>query len=285
MMHTPTIRLLREVDRPGRSGPTNGQYALQRALRRFGPTWLKVGGTLQPGEMPWIWCWRDGPRAAWLARRDRPFVLGPNVLFADSRQPCHQPYEQRLCHAASCRLLFTESAWYARLIARHLGPENRVPIVLWPYPIDPMPGNPRPARYDVLIYAKSGDTPALIAGLERAWPRTAVFRYGQFTRDELVEAARVSRACVYLSDDDRGPLALAEILASGCPTVGIERGAPFVESGQTGHRIAQLGTDACIEAVARCHRLDRDAVAEHARTMFDPRRIVRIIVEALDLVR
>ncbi len=32
----------------------------------------------------------------------------------------------------------------------------RAPIVLWPYPIDPLPGGPLPPRYDLLIYEKSG---------------------------------------------------------------------------------------------------------------------------------
>ena len=66
------------------------------------------------------------------------------------------PGERELCNAASCRLQFTESAWYRDWILAHCGPAMRAPIVLWPYPIDPLPGGPLPPRYDLLIYEKSG---------------------------------------------------------------------------------------------------------------------------------
>jgi len=33
---------------------------------------------------------------------------------------------------------------------------HQSPIVPWPYPIDPWPGEPLPDKYDLLIYAKNG---------------------------------------------------------------------------------------------------------------------------------
>ena len=160
-----TIRLIRAVPAPTGRGPGNGQYALQRALRRYAPGWLKIGGPLAPGEIPWFWCWLDRDAAAACAQTQRPFVAGPNILFAQSRAPCRIEAEREICNAASCRLLFTESEWYRRLIECHRGPANRVPIVLWPYPIDPRPGGPLPPQLDLLIYEKSG-----MGAAARRWP-------------------------------------------------------------------------------------------------------------------
>ena len=97
-------------------GPGNGQYALQKALRQYGPPWLTIGGGLRRGEIPWFWCWEDREVAASCARVGTPFVAGPNILFANSRAPCRFEAERAICNAASCRLLFTESEWYRRLI-------------------------------------------------------------------------------------------------------------------------------------------------------------------------
>jgi len=277
----PRIRLLREVTRPGRFGPVNGQYALQKALRERLPGWLAIGGRLRDGEIPWIWSWQDRQAAVAYAAAGRPFVVGPNVLFADSRRPCRAPGERAICRAASCRLMFTESAWYRDLIERYRGRRNRAPIVVWPYPIDPAPGGPLPAEYDLLIYAKSGYDEPLIRLLRRRFPRTYVLRYGGFTRPVLLNVARRSRCCLYLSDDDRGPLALAEILLSGCPAVGLPTGAPFIRPGTTGATIADFTPQACIDAVLRSHQFARPTVAATAAAQFDTARIVDTVLGAL----
>jgi hypothetical protein len=235
--------------------------------------------------MPWFWCWEDAEEAALCAAAGRPFVLGPNVLFAHSRRPCATLAERLLCQAASCRLLFTESAWYRDLIARHLKWTNRAPIVLWPYPIVPRPGGPLEAEYDLLLYVKGDAWPDLVARATQCFPRSRTLRYGRYERAELEEVARRSGACLYLSDDDRGPLALAEILLSGCPTVGVPTGAPFVEDGRTGVVVPEFGPEECIAAIERCHTLCRAKVAAYARRMFDLRGTVATIVEALEEVR
>ena len=114
------VRLLREINQPGACGPINGQYALQRALRRRALGWLTIGGSLRPGEIPWFWCWQDREVAAACAAVGRPFIVGPNVLFEDSRRPCRVPAEREVCNAASCRLIFTESEWYRDLIEQYV---------------------------------------------------------------------------------------------------------------------------------------------------------------------
>ena len=122
----------------------------------------------------------------------------------------------------------------------------------------------------------------MVASLQRAWPRHARVRYGRYRREQLWALARRSRCCVYVSDDDRGPLALAEILLAGCPAVGLPRGAPFIESGRTGVLLERLTPQSCLEAVALCRQLDREAVRAAAIEQFDPRRIVGIIAAALE---
>ncbi len=240
------VRLIRPVRSPTGRGPGNGQFALQAALRRIGTPWLAIGGALRPGEIPWFWSWEDRETAALCARTQQPFVAGPNVLFAQSRDPCRLEAEREICRAASCRMLFTESEWYRRLIAEHLGPANRAPIVVWPYPIDPHPGGPLKAAYDLLIYEKSGVGRETVERLQAAWPRHVRIRYGRYRREELAVAARRSRVCAYLSDDDRGPLALAEILLAGCAAVGIPRGAvyrarPQRRVGRSAGRVVAVG--------------------------------------------
>lgn len=277
----PRVRLIRAVARPGGSGPWNGQYALQKALRVRGPEWLRIGGPLRAGEIPWFWCWEDRDAAAMCALAGRPLIVGPNVLFEQSRRPCQAPAERELCNAASCRLMFTESAWYRDLIERHRGPDNRAPIVLWPYPIDPKPGGPLPADYDLLVYAKGNYRRGLVARLRRHFRRLRLLIYGQFARRELFDAARRSRCCLYLSSDDRGPLALAEILLAGCPAIGVPTGAPFIRPGRTGILIDRFRPEVCLDAVGKCHRLDRHTIAGLAAQQFDTARIVETVLTAL----
>lgn len=274
------IRLIREVRTPGNSGPSNGQYALQRALLAKELPWLKIGGELQPGEIPWIWSYEDKPLAVRCEVERRPFILGPNVLFLYSRRPGAGHAESFLLNAAHCRLLITESRWYEQLIESCRGKRNTAPIVFWPYPIDPLPEGPRPATFDLLIFRKSGVDDALIHQLQNAYPSNVEIRYGRFSRRRLLDCARQSRVCVYLSDDDRGPLALAEILLCGCPCVGIERGAPWI-NGCNGTRVESLGLVPLIEGVtASGSAIDRGAVREMALATFSPAAVVERVVAA-----
>ncbi len=283
-----TVRLMREVNAPWGSGPGNGQYALQKALRVRAPDWLRIGGALQWQEIPWWWCWLDRDEAVRSSRENRPFVMGPNILFGDWRRPFASPGERELCTSASCALQYTESPWYRDLIARHSGPPNRAPIVIWPYPIDPQPAEPLAAKHDLLIYEKGLRGGGLSDWLVGRYPRSIRFRYGSFRREELGEAARQSRACAYLSQSDRGPLALAEILLAGCPAIGTPRGAPWIVDGLNGHQVSGFGRQSLSSAIARAQALDRRAVRSVALEQFHTDRIVDAVLsslkEALDRV-
>jgi hypothetical protein len=260
-------------------------FALQQALLAVRPAWLHVGGCLCDGEIPWFWCRNDREAACTCAALNLPFVLGPNVLFTNSAAPCSTVAERELCDAPSCRLQFTESVWYRELILKHRGPAMRAPIVLWPYPIEPQPGGPLPAHYDLLIYEKSGFDPALPGQLLQRWPASSRVVYGHYHRGQLVDFARNSRVCVYLSDDDRGPLALAEILLSGCPAVGVPRGAPWIEHGRTGYLTQFLDPSTLSPAIQQAMQLDRSAVRAIARVQFNTEATVQTILQSLDAAR
>ena len=73
------------------------------------------------------------------------------MLFAHSGSPRIDREEFALLDAANCRATFCHSEWYRDLIAKHQGATNQSPIILWPNPIDPWPGEPLPDEYDVSI--------------------------------------------------------------------------------------------------------------------------------------
>lgn len=238
------VELIGPVDHPGGNGPSNGMYALQNELRKRineGLDWLSIKPLpVSKGAMPWFWNWNDRRYAMWWDAEGLPFVQGPNMLFTNSASPRIDREECALLDAPNCRAMFCHSEWYRDLIAKHRGPNNKSEIVTWPYPIDPWPGEPLPDKYDLLIYAKNGNRPQLLEHLAELYPRHIQIHYGQYQREELYDAARRSRACAYLADDDHGPLALQEILLAGCPVVGVPTGAPFVIPGKTGALVEKL---------------------------------------------
>jgi hypothetical protein len=108
----------------------------------------------------------------------------------------------------------------------------------------------------------------------------------------LFEAARRSRVCAYLADDDHGPLALQEILLAGCPNVGVRTGASFVRTGETGVVVDRLppgrqcaesvdelrALAVFIEAIEQAQTLDRHSVRERATVEFDTGTMVDSII-------
>jgi hypothetical protein len=279
-----TIRLIREVSTDmADNGPQNGQAVLQAALREYAPPWLVVGGELQLDDIPWYWCWRDATEACECAAAGRPFVMGPNIFFHSADWPGRVPQEQILLSASSCKLVFTESAWYAALIAKHL--KSGVPVSIWPYPIAPQPEpqtNLEACDVDLMIYAKSGVDLRHLATLGRTWRNSRLIAYGHYQRYELQMLARRSRCCLYVSASDRGPLALAEILLCGCPAAGIRQGAPWIEHGINGGMIPSWCCEDIAAGVSVALGCDRVRVAEEAQVKFMPANVVRQIVEQLE---
>jgi hypothetical protein len=218
------------------------------------------------------------------------------MLFTYSGSPRIDREECTLLDADNCRAMFCHSEWYRDLIAKHRGPANKSPIILWPYPIDPWPGEPLPDEFDLLIYAKNGHRPQLLEHLAELFPRHIQIHYGRYRREELFEAARRSRACAYLADDDHGPLALQEILLAGCPTVGVRTGASFVRHGVTGYVVERLppgrecvanDVDAVqlglyLDSVHQALSLDRVEVRSAAAAIFSTALVVDRMFDGLD---
>ena len=116
---------------------------------------------------------------------------------------------------------------------------------------------------------------------------------------ELFEAARRSRACAYLVDDDHGPLALQEILLAGCPTVGVRTGASFVKTGETGVLVDGLPpgrqcveTDedeqslaVYLEAVEQAQAMHRESVRHLSAEQFDAGNTVDHVITTLANIR
>ena len=108
-------------------------------------------------------------------------------------------------------------------------------------------------------------------------------------------AARRSRACAYMADDDHGPLALQQILLAGCPTVGVDTGASFVKTGETGVLVDRLPpgrqcveTDEderalarCLEAIRHAQSMRRESVDQLSAEQFDSRNIVNQVITTL----
>jgi hypothetical protein len=284
------IRLIRAMTAPNSldpkhppRGPGYAMYGLQEAMRANKPDWLHIGGELQDGEIPWFWCWLDRFQAVMCSDVGRPFIIGPNMLFCNWTKALAVPGEKELCNSASCRLQFTESAWYRDWILENCGPAMQAPIVTWPYPLHPIPYGSMNAAYDLLIYAKSG--PINLANkLARMFPKSITLRYGHFERQELWNAARQCRACAYLSNNDRGPLALAEILHCGCPAVGIERGAPWIND-KTGIMVEELAPETVAAGVREAWKINRETVRAYALQYFAADRVLPIIYRALDEAR
>ena len=284
--HAMPVRLIGKVTQPEGSGPWNGMYALQKALHDKAPEWFKIGGEPDEGEICWYWNWEDIRRVLSDISRDAPFIIGPNVLFMWSSDPGGSYGEREILEATSCRAIMCHSLWYEKLIRQHLNSTGHVPIFRWPYPIFPLPDGPSNADYDVLVYDKSGkEQSLLIETIRQNYPKTTVLRYGQYRREELYDLASRSRCCVYCCNDDHGPLAQAEIMLCGCPVIGMEKGAPFVVSEQTGVQVDNLDWTSVGEAIRRCHHIDREEVRETALRLFDADRIADAVIEALDYVR
>jgi hypothetical protein len=298
----PRIELIGPVDGAGGDGPSNGMYALQKELRKriaAGLDWLTIKSLPASRDaIPWFWNWADRRYAAWCNEQGLPFVQGPNLLFIDSSTPRIDADECALLDADNCRAMFCHTPWYADLIRKYRGPSNQSEIILWPYPIDPWPGEPLPDEYDLLIYAKNGHRPQLLEHLAEAFPRHIQIHYGRYRREELFEAARRSQACAYLADDDHGPLALQEILLAGCPTVGVRTGASFVRHRETGIVVDRLppgascvecdadalALDAFIDAIEQAQTIDRPSVRAIAAEQFDTTRIVDGLLESLSSI-
>lgn len=84
------------------------------------------------------------------------------------------------------------------------------------------------------IYAKNGHRPQLLEHLAELFPRHIQIHYGRYRREELFEAARRSRACAYLADEDHGPVSAQWVMGQKTPH--IKNGRYLAERGPIVYR-------------------------------------------------
>jgi len=289
-LHPSTVRLIYSPPAEGeiRRGPAVGMAGLVHYLEKFGlPEWLSIAASACDTAIPWYWNAGQARAAARDATAGRPFIIGPNMLWVNRVRPNATRHERTIARAPTCRLIFCHTPEYADCIRRGLGQHNAAEICPVPYPVWPEPPDLGTLPFfPLLIYYKSGPYDDLVTALRDRWPRAVVLRYGTHSRNTLLTLARQSRAAVYLSADDHGPLALAEILLSGCPVIGHRSTAPWIEPDQTGLYIDDLADAAAVvSAVEDLHEWDLNPIRDRARELFDPRLIVETVLAALDRAR
>lgn len=252
------VQLIRPILAPGRDDFSIGMHTLQKSLRqriKGGLDWLEIKDLpAERGALAWFWHYTDRSYANWWNDQGQPFVQGPNMLFLNSDNPRIDLDENRLLDASNCKGMICLSTWYSDLINQHKGPSNTSTVFNCPYPIDVDPGGPTDIKYDLLIFSKNVHRPQLLEYLAEQFPRCILFHNG-FQRGALLQAARSSRACVYLAENDHGSMILSEILLTGCPVVGVRNGAAFVDEGTTGLIVEQFPPG------PKCFQSDRDSAS------------------------
>ncbi len=244
-------------------------------------------GPLEPGDIPWhpVWSAALHERLA----EGRPVVIGPNVIWANSRAPGAGAGEQRLLqHAEQGKVVaaFVLSRWYAELTRRRIA----APVHLLDFPLPRTWAAITPAlraeSWAPFFYVKGGAAEAAIAAeLARRWPDSTTITYGAFRRDDLIAAARRHACCIYISREDHFPLAAVEIGLVGCPIISDEKSCSGVLHGVTGLVVpvrersseAEFVWDAQAAArlgaeVKAARELDRGTVARITRYRHDPSR-------------
>ena len=133
-MSVRSVRILWEQTSTKGGGPKKMMWALHRALRRRmeqGLDWLEFGKRLEHGRLHWIWHVPMRHLAVRLARRNEPFLLGPNVLFENGLDGKLLDVDRLLLDASSCRVLFAHSDWQADLMRGGRGQDCSAGGVGW----------------------------------------------------------------------------------------------------------------------------------------------------------
>ena len=226
-------------------------FALQRALRKVRPAWLHVGGPLARRRDALVLV-LGGPhrgvrlRGGGSAVCDRPEHAVRQLDDAVRRGWRAGIVQRRKLPAAIHRIGLVSRLDSGPLRPGHAGADRALAL-----PDPSVAGRPAKAPLRFADLREEWFLPRAAPPTARRWPASVRVRYGKYRRERLIELARRSRACVYLSDCDRGPLALAEILLAGCPAVGVPCGAPWIGSGQTGVQVQTLDFPRCPRRLTR----------------------------------
>ena len=110
--------------------------------------------------------------------------------------------------------------------------------------------------------------------------------YGHYLRVQLFEDARRRRVCAYPADYGDGPLAVEEILLSGCSTIDGNTGASFATTGET----VVLDEDerppsVYLDGIRHKGTRDRGSVRQIAAEKLETDRITEDVFTALYTIR
>ena len=229
------VNIVAQGDLDSTSGPTVLMGAFKDALAKD-PRYSITGSPNPDSKVVWIPLYSHLQVLVDAIRAGRSIALGPNVVFANSQSPGAGAHEREICDYEGYKAIFWLSRWYAELGRKHFKQQTNH------YILDiPMPGPWKMLKHyaeidcDAMIYVKGGKQEKAIADrLCEIFPKHIKITYGGYTREALLEAARRSRACFYVSREDNYPLAAMEIGLMGCPIISDEKSCPVLIHGLTG---------------------------------------------------
>lgn len=278
------------------SGPDVLLAGLAEALR-FDKRFVAVERAA-PDEVIWFPTFHRMPEIIAAVMQKRPIAIGPNVLWGNSQTPNAGPHEPILANYTGFRAIFSLSRWYAESLRRNMAQQTAHHLVDFILPLawQRLPWRDVVTR-DALIFCKGGPEEAAICDrLAQRFPSSTRLVYGQYKRADLLEAARTSRACFYVSREDHYPLAAVEIGLMGCPIVSDERACPVLAHRLTGITVpvrercdhetfkwAPGSGDALAGAWRGALELDRTFIHEATLHRHDGRAGVERIASALGL--
>lgn len=279
-----------------KSGPTVWAAAMSLALKddeRFCP----IGsGEPKTDDVLWFSVLRQDLLAA--IEQQRRVAIGPHVLYASCLSPGSSPAEKRVMMHEDYVGIFSSSRWCLELLRLTMAQKTGFGLVDYPLP-EAWLASPWQCRItrDALIYLKGRPIEAeIVKSLQARFPSHIVIRHGRFDRPALLEAARTSRVCFYVSRIDHYPSAAVEIGLMGCPIVSDERACPVIHHRLTGlsaavrERGAQAGFAWAPDAAERlaaeweaAAEINRAAIRAAVARRHAPGMAVRRVAAALGL--
>lgn len=280
------------------SGPSVLMASITEAVsgdRRF----ANIDRPAGPDDVIWYPTYMHRPQVLAAVRSGSRLAIGPNVLFSNSCAPGAAGFEAEVCAHTNYQAVFTLSRWYCELTRKAMAQQDCHYLLDFPLPAAwaalPAGG---PILRDAFIYIKQASPveSAIATEIAAAFPGARVLGYGGYKRDDLLEAARSSRACFFISHDDHYPLSAVEIGLMGCPIISDEKSCPPLVHRLTGIMTpvrerregepAKWASDAARRMIAEfpgALAMDRNAVREATLSRHEPSAAVERMAAALGL--
>jgi len=281
---------------------TSGPSVLLAAITEAVAGDPRFADTAHPGaadDLLWYPIYMHRPQVGAAVRAGRRLAIGPNVLFGNSAAPGAGDWERGVCAYTNFQAVFTLSRWYSELTRRAMAQQDCHYLLDFPLPATwaaLRAGGP--VLRDAFVYIKQASPveSAIAHEITAAFPGALVLGYGGYKRDDLLEAARSSRACFFISRDDHYPLSAVEISLMGCPIIADEKSCPPLIHRVTGIQApvrerlegtpAAWAADAAKRMIAEfpgALAMDRNAIREATLDRHDPAVAVTRMAAALGL--